>query len=318
VRRLAAVLGVLALVACAGAAAAGRPQATKPKPAVEAAPHLPATVKDKDGRSVTVRSVERIVPLNGDIAEIVFALGLGDRVVGVDTSALYPPRRVASLPKIGYQRTLSAEGILSLRPTVVIGTASAGPPNVIEQIRGAGVPVVIVPEIEELTAGPTKLRLVGQALGVPRRGAKLAAQVAGQIALAKKEAGRATSRPRVAFLYVRGGPVQLIGGTETRSHSMIVAAGGIDAGAEAGIKGYQPITAEALVTARPDVLLLLSAGLDSIGGVNGVLELPGVAQTPAGRNRRVLAYDDLLLLGLGPRTGAALRSLVRGLHPELR
>ena len=316
-RRLAAVLGVLALVVCAGAAGAGRPPAKKPLP-VEAAPQLPATVKDKDGKTVTVRSVERIVPLNGDIAEIVFALGLGDRVVGVDTSALYPPKRVASLPRIGYQRTLSAEGILSLRPTVVVGTASAGPPNVIEQIRAAGVPVVIVPEIEELTAGPTKLRLVGQALGLPKRGGRLATQVAGQIALAKKEAARATSRPRVAFLYVRGGPVQLIGGTDTRSHSMIVAAGGIDAGAEAGIKGYQPITAEALVTARPDVLLLLSAGLESVGGVNGVLRIPGVAQTPAGRNRRVIAYDDLLLLGLGPRTGAALRSLVRGLHPELR
>jgi heme transport system substrate-binding protein len=314
------LLLVAALVASlVGASQAAAVIDAKAKPiVVEKSPVLPARVTDVEGKTVTIRNVSRIVPLNGDIAETVFTLGLTSRVVGVDTSALYPKSAVDPLPKIGYQRTLSAEGILSVRPTVVIGTASAGPPNVIEQIRGAGVPVVIVPEIEELTAGPTKLRLVGQALGVPRRGAKLAAQVAGQIALAKKEAGRATSRPRVAFLYVRGGPVQLIGGTETRSHSMIVAAGGIDAGAEAGIKGYQPITAEALVTARPDVLLLLSAGLDSIGGVNGVLKLPGVAQTPAGRNRRVLAYDDLLLLGLGPRTGAALRSLVRGLHPELR
>jgi iron complex transport system substrate-binding protein len=200
----------------------------------------------------------------------------------------------------------------------VVGTASAGPPAVIDQVRAAGVPVVIVPEVEELTAGPTKLRLVGRALGVPKRGAKLAAQVAGQIALARREAARASSRPRVAFLYVRGGPVQMIGGTNTRSHSMIVAAGGIDAGAEAGIDGYKPITAEALVAARPDVILFLSAGLESIGGVAGALRIPGVAQTPAGRNRRFLAYDDLLLLGLGPRTGAALRALVRGLHPELR
>jgi iron complex transport system substrate-binding protein len=98
---------------------------------------------------------------------------------------------------------------------------------------------------------------------------------------------------------------------------MIVAAGGIDAGAEAGIEGYRPITAEALVTARPDVLLLLSDGLASVGGVDGLMRIPGVAQTPAGRNRRVLAYDDLLLLGLATRTGAALRALVRGFHPEL-
>jgi iron complex transport system substrate-binding protein len=110
----------------------------------------------------------------------------------------------------------------------------------------------------------------------------------------------------------------MIGGTNTRSHAMIEAAGGIDAGAEAGIDGYKPITAEALVAARPDVILFLTAGLESIGGVAGAMRIPGVAQTPAGRNRRFLHYDDLLLLGHGPRTGAALRSLVRGLHPELR
>jgi heme transport system substrate-binding protein len=318
VRRLAAVLGVLALVACAGAAAAGRPHATKPRPAVEAAPQLPATVKDKDGRSVTVRSVERIVPLNGDIAEIVFALGLGDRVVGVDTSALYPPRRVASLPKIGYQRTLSAEGILSLRPTIVIGSTEAGPPTVIQQLRAAGVTVLIIPEIVALNAAPRKLRLLGRALGVPKRGEKLARQVEGQIATARREASRTTGRPRAAFLYLRGSAVQMLGGRNTRADTMITAAGGIDTGSELGIEGFRPITAESLVAARPDVIVVPSAGLASVGGIEGMLRIPGVAQTPAGRARRVLAYDDALLLGLGPRTGSALRRLVRGLHPEIR
>jgi iron complex transport system substrate-binding protein len=312
--RLAALLAVAALAA---AAIAGSAPAQK-RPPVEAAPVLPATVKDKDGSTVTVRSVDRIVPLNGDLAETVFTLGLGAKVVGVDTSATYPAAKVDRLPRIGYQSALSAEGILSLRPTVVVGSSTAGPPAVIEQIRSAGVPVVIIPEIETLDAGPRKLRLLGQALGVPKRGARLAAQVARQIAVARAEARKAASHARVAFLYVRGRAVQLIGGAQTRSSSMITAAGGVDAGAEAGIVGYKPITAEALVGARPDVLVFLQAGLGSIGGIDGALALPGVAQTPAGRARRVLAYDDLFLLGLGPRTGAALRALVRGLHPELR
>ena len=110
----------------------------------------------------------------------------------------------------------------------------------------------------------------------------------------------------------------MIGGRNTRADTMIRAAGGIDTGSALGIDGYRPITAESLVVARPEVIVVPTAGLASVGGIDGLLRIPGVAQTPAGRNRRMLAYDDALLLGLGPRTGSALRRLVRGLHPEVR
>jgi iron complex transport system substrate-binding protein len=291
----------------------------KPKPiVVEKRPLLPARVADADGRTVTIRDISRIVPLNGDIAETIFTLGLTSRVVGVDTSALYPQKTVDRLPKIGYQRTLSAEGILSLRPTVVIGSTEAGPPTVIAQLRAAGVTVLIIPEFVELNAGPRKLRLLGKALGVPNRGEKLARQVEGQIATARREAAATNSRPRTAFLYLRGSAVQMIGGRNTRADTMISAAGGVDVGSELGIEGYRPITAESLVASRPEVIVVPSAGLASVGGIEGLLRIPGVAQTPAGRARRVLAYDDALLLGLGPRTGFALRRLVRGLHPEVQ
>jgi iron complex transport system substrate-binding protein len=313
-RLLAATVALLAL-GLAGGASARTDAAPAP---VERAPVLPARVTDVSGKTVVIRNVSRIVPLNGDIAETIFTLGLTSRVVGVDTSALYPKRTVDKLPKIGYQRTLSAEGILSLRPTVVIGSTEAGPPHVLEQIRAAGVTVLVIPEIVALNAGPRKLRLLGRALGVPKRGERLARQVEGQIATAKREAATTTARPRVAFLYLRGAPVQMMGGKNTRADTMIAAAGGRDAGSELGIEGYRPITAESLVSAQPDVILVPTLGLQSVGGVEGLLRIPGVAQTPAGRNRRVLDYDDALLLGLGPRTGSALRRLVRGLHPELR
>ena len=313
-RALILVASLLASVAVAGPAAAAID--AKPKPiVVETRPILPARVTDVDGKTVTIRDTSRIVPLNGDIAETIFTLGLTSRVAGVDTSALYPKQTVDKLPKIGYQRTLSAEGILSLRPTVVIGSTEAGPPTVIQQLRAAGVTVLIIPEIVTLDAGPRKLRLLGRALGVPNRGERLARQVEGQIATAKREASRTSSRPRAAFLYLRGSAVQMIGGKNTRADSMIKAAGGVDAGSELGIEGFRPITAESLVAARPEVIVVPSAGLASVGGIEGLLRIPGVAQTPAGRNRRVLAYDDALLLGLGPRTGSALRQLVRGLHP---
>lgn len=283
----------------------------------EAAPVLPTTVRDASDRQVTVRDVRRIVSLNGDITEVIFALGLGDRVIAVDTSATYPPQ-AATLPKIGYQRQLAAEAIISLQPTLVIGADTAGPPAVIEQIRSSGVPVVLVAAPITLEAVPLKIRSVAAALGVPNTGAALAVQTQERIAAATALAATATSRPTVMFLYLRGSSTQQIGGRNSAADALISTAGGIDAGVAAGIEGFKPLTPEALVAAKPDVLLLLSAGLQSVGGIDGLLAIPGIAQTPAGRARRVLDYDDQYLLGLGPRVGDALMDLVRALHPELR
>lgn len=280
-------------------------------------PFLPATVTDKDGRRVTVTDVSRIIPLNGDYAEVIWALGLGDNVIATDTSATYP-EAATKLPKIGYQRQLSAEAVLSLNPTLVIGNENAGPPAVIEQIRGAGVPVVILPNATTLDGAITKITSIAAALGVPERGSQIAAQTQSEIAAAQALATKATTKPRVAFLYVRGAATQQLGGKGSTADALIAAAGGVDAGTEAGVEGYKPLTPEALVTAQPDVLLLLTAGLDSVGGVDGLVTLPGVAQTPAGKNRKVLDYDDQYLLGMGPRVGQALMDLVKGIHPELR
>jgi iron complex transport system substrate-binding protein len=311
---LLAALAALALLVTAGTGSAAKPQ----RIVVEKAPVLPARVTDGQGKQVTVRDVSRIVSLNGDITETIVTLGLAKNLAGVDISATYPEKLVAGMQKIGYQRTRAAEGILSLRPSLVIGTPTAGPASTIEQLRSAGVPVLIIPEYKDLDAGARKLRAVGRALGVPKRGEKLARQVETQIALAKREVARAATKPKVAFLYVRGTQVQQIGGVGSGADAMIEAAGGVDVGRSIGVQGFKQLTAESLVAAQPDVLLLLSAGLQSVGGVDGLLRLPGVAQTPAGRNRRVIAYDDLMLLGLGPRTGKALRLLIRGLHPEVR
>ena len=311
---LLAAFAALAVLVTAGTGSAAKPQ----RIVVEKAPVLPARVTDGQGKQVTVRDVGRIVSLNGDITETIVTLGLAKNLAGVDLSATYPEKLVAGIQKIVYQRTLAAEGIPSLRPSLVIGTPTAGPASTIEQLRSAGVPVLIIPEYKDLDAGARKLRAVGRALGVPKRGEKLARQVETQIAVAKREVRRAATKPKVAFLYVRGTQVQQIGGVGSGADAMIEAAGGVDVGTTIGIQGFRQLTAEAVVAAQPDVLLLLSQGLRSVGGVDGLLRLPGVAQTPAGRNRKVIAYDDLMLLGLGPRTGKALRLLIRGLHPEVR
>ena len=318
-RRMAALLATLALIASLALSpfvSARTPEASPASGSVPT-PTLPVTVTDATGAEVTVTDVSRIITLNGDITETVFALGLGGNVVADDISALYPPE-AASLPKIGYQRELNVEGILSFEPTVVIGDEEAGPPEVIQQIRDAGVPVVIVASDTSSIYGPVEeIRQVGAALGIPAEGDALATTLETQLQEAETLAATATSTPRVAFLYIRGQGTQMIAGAGTSADLVIAAAGGINAGADSGIQGYAPITPEALVAAAPDVILVMQAGLASVGGVEGLLAIPGVAQTPAGEAGAVVAFEDLYLLGFGPRLGAAVHDLTLALHPEL-
>ncbi len=275
----------------------------------EAEPQLPSTVVDYQGERITIDSIERIVSLNGDITEIIFALGMGEYVVGVDSSSTYPPERTKALPDIGYQRRLSAEGILALNPTLVIGDEAAGPPEVLTQIRAAGVPVALTADPPTLDSPTQKIQFVAQALGVPQRGERLAAQVNAEIARARDLAQRITSPPHVLFLYLRGTDVQQVAGSNTPIDAMIVAAGGLNAGAEAGIVEFKPLSPEVVIAAQPDVILVLEKGLESVGGIDGLLTIPGLGDTPAGKQRRIIALDDLYLLGMGPRTGQALADL---------
>src|SRR5690606_18815417 len=149
------------------------------------------------------------------------------------------------------------------------------------------------------------------------RANRLAARVSNQLSAARRLV-RSRTRPRVVFLYLRGRQVQQIGGRGSGADAMIAAAGGRDVGAAARIRPFRPLTPESLVAMRPDYIVTLSAGLQSVGGVSGLLSLPGVRQTPAGRERRVLAFDDQEFLGLGPRTPRALRALIRGLETDRR
>lgn len=299
------------------AARAGFQDGASPEASPAPEPQLPATVTGFDGQAVTVENVERIVPLSGDIAEILWTLGLGDKIVGVDVSAVYPPEVMGPLPKIGFERQLAAEGVLSLEPTLVIGKEQAGPPEVLDQIRSAGVPVVIVAEPQTLEAPTSKIRAVAAAVGLVDEGEALATRVQAEIDAVRDAVAQAENQPRVLFIYVRAGGTQLIGGSGSVADAMIEAAGGVDAGVEAGIQGFQPMTAEAVVAAQPDIIIAPLSGVESIGGADALAEIPGVAQTPAGEAGQILVYDDLLFLGMTPRTGEALAQLAQALHPEL-
>lgn len=316
-KRHATAVLLLALAAC-GAAPDAAPstgeQAATSTSASATAPSAPRVYVDERGESVEIASTERIIPLDGDVAEIVFALGLGEFVVATDLSATYPPAADA-LPQIGYQRALNAEPILEFAPTLVIGTDLAGPPGVIEELERVGVPVVIVPTPEDATGPATKIRAIAEVLGVPERGEQLAAAVERDLAAVDPlPPVGAEGRPlRIAMLYLRGSSTQLIFGDGTSIDWLIEATGAANVGAEMGIVGNADITAEALILAAPDVLLVTEDGLTSVGGIDGLLAMPSLAGTPAAANRVVLAYDAQLMLGNGPRTGEFLADLVADL-----
>ncbi len=273
-----------------------------------------------DGVETTIGDVSRIVSLNGDLTEIIFELGLGDNVVGVDVTTTYPPEAAALNDQgatVGFAQQLAPEAVLRFEPTLVIGDQQVGPPEVIEQLRGAGVPVVILETQTTLDGVETKILQVAEILGAPDAGAELAERVMGEIDAARELAAADDSDPRIAYVYVRGPQVLLLFGAGMPTQGMIEGAGAIDAGAETGVFGPVAMTPEALLAAAPAVIVLPEAGLAALGGIETFLEIPGVAKTPAGQNDAFIAYDEAYFFNLGPRAGQALDEFVRDLYPGI-
>ncbi len=278
-------------------------------------PELPVTVATPEGE-VTVDDVSRIVPLVGSLSEIVVSLGLGENIVGRDVAATF--EQVAELPVVTHGgHDVSVEGVLSLAPTVVLADTATGPPEAIDQLRSAGVPVVVVEEAWTLDDIATRIAAVATALGVPEAGEALVVRTEAEIAAATLP--DVAAGVTVGFLYLRGtAGVYLLGGPGSGADQLVDAVGASDAGTASGLtRPFTPLTSEALIDAAPDVLLVMSSGLESVGGVDGLVALPGVAQTPAGRDRRVIAVDDGLLLSFGPRTGAVITLLAERLAAAL-
>ena len=272
----------------------------------DAAPVLPVTVVDHVGNEVTIAAVERIIPLDGTVTEVVFALGLGDNVVATDLSATYPPEADA-LPEIGYQRSLTAESIARFAPTVLLATEIAGPEGALDDLRRLGYPLVIVPNKSSPEGPADKIRAVAAALGVAERGEVLAAEL--ETAIAANRVYAADDPPIVISLYLRGESTQFVLGEASATHWLVEAAGGIDAADLLGIGDGAPVNAEAILAVEPEIILVPTAGLDSVGGIEGLMGVGGLGQTPAGQNLAVISFDDQLLLGNGPRTGALLAEL---------
>ncbi len=296
--------------------AALKPVADDPTPA------LPAQVTDAQGTATTVDDVSRILALDiyGTTSRIVYELGLGENIVGRDSSSTFP--EIADLPLVTASgHTLTGEAILNLAPTVILTDTSLGPWDVLLQMRDAGIPVVVVDSHRGLDNAGALVRQVAAALGLPDEGERLASRTEAAIS-AKVEQIEAVApqdpadRLRIAFLYVRGqAGVYYLFGEGSGADDLVTALGAVDVAGEIGWDGMKPLTDEGLVAAAPDVLLVMSHGLQSVGGVDGLLErLPSVANTPAGEHRRIVDMDDSQVLSFGPTTPDVLDALAVALY----
>jgi iron complex transport system substrate-binding protein len=281
------------------------------------APTLPATVTDTQGTVTTVTDVSRILALDlyGSTSRIVFDLGLGDHVVGRDVSSGFA--EIADRPLVTQNgHELNGEAILGLAPTVIVTDTSLGPWDVILQMRDAGIPVVVVDSKRNLDNVGALIQQVADALGVPEQGRRLAERsaqaVADEIARIAAVAPAADAdRLRMVFLYVRGqAGIYYMFGEGSGADALIEALGGVDVAGEIDWQGMRPVTAEGLIAAAPDLVLVMTDGLASVGGVDGLLQaIPAVANTPAGQHRRVVDMADTQILSFGPAAADVLDAL---------
>jgi iron complex transport system substrate-binding protein len=290
---------------------------------------LPATVMSADGVETTVTDTTRILALNqnGGLAAAVIGLGLGCNLVGRDTatdiSGLMPGND--DLPLVTQNgHELSAEAILNLAPTVIISDGSVGPYDVQLQLRESGIPVVMVPTPYEagVSSVGEQIQFVADALGVPTLGEALVERTNAEINSVIQQFGKIAptdpeKKPRTVFLYLRGN-IYYWFGIGSGADSIIQSISARDVANEVGFEGMSPTNSEALIKAQPDVIIVMTLGLASVGGLDSALELPGIKQTPAGKNQRIVDMSDYEVMSFGPRTASVLAALGTAIYaPEL-
>jgi iron complex transport system substrate-binding protein len=271
------------------------------------------TISQDDVRSISLTTdasltVSRVVVLANGVAEIIQSLNAQSIIVGRDISSTEDS--LADIPLVTSGHQVLPEKVIAQKPDLVLIDASTGPKSAFETIKAAGITVVQTPESWNLKDLPIKVRAVGRAIGAQVQAEELVKQINQSL-----NASKVTNSPRVAFLYLRGtSSVYLIGGAGSGADSLLTAIGAIDVGAQTLDRPFNTLTAESLAALNPDVILVMSKGLESVGGIDGLLKLPGVAQTRAGKNSAVIDVDDSLLLSFGPRTPSLVDALAKAMN----
>lgn len=250
---------------------------------------------------------ERLVSGSGSLTEIIYAVGAGDELVAVDTTSVYP-EAAAAKPKIGYARALSSEGILSMQPDLFLITDEAGPTAVVDQLRGAGLPMVVVEEQHSVEGVRNKIRQVAEAVNRSEAGRELLDEFDRQ--MEKVETLRAEAPEATAlFLFGAGGGSPMAAGQKTGGNAVLELAGFKNV--MNGYEGYKPVSAEAIVAKNPAWLVTTSGTVDGAGGLDAMLNEPGLAATVAAEKGQVIVVNDSMLLNFGPRLPKALLALLK-------
>lgn len=273
------------------------------------------------GRHALAQPGERIVVAGGALAEIVVALGAGDLLAGVDTTSQYPARLLRDLPNVGYMRALAAEGILALRPSLLLASDQAGPPAAISQLEAAGLRIARIRDTMAVADVSDKVRAVAAGIGRVAAGEALAGAIAadiGAVAAALPSDLRlpGSRPPGVLFLFSASGGRLMAAGQRTAADAMIAFAGGRNV--MAGYDSYKQFAPEAALAADPDVIVVADQAAVGQGGLAALIAQPQLRALRAVRDGRVTTMDTLYLLGLGPRTAHAGRDLAAILHPGHR
>lgn len=273
------------------------------------------SVSDAEGKIVAINDSSRVVSVGTATTETIFALGAGERIVAVDNSSHEYLPETKNLPTVGGRTALNAEGILSLKPTLVILSADSAPPQIFDQLRNAGIAVLTLTPNYTVETVKQKTQTIARALGMDEKGKTLADQIDAEMKEVAKLLEKKTSTPKVMFIG-RGpnAPNATMSGAGTTVDEMIKLAGGVNAMTD--FTGFREMTDEAVVAAQPEIILMTERSFERSGGIEDVLKFPGVALTPAGKNRRIVPVSDVYFQGFGPGVGKAVQALAVKFHPE--
>lgn len=250
---------------------------------------------------------ERIVSLDGSLTEIIAELGFEKNIVGVDVTSTYPAS-VNALPKASHNRSVNAEAVIAMKPTVIFSLEKGIKPEIAQQFGSAGIPVIVLKKEYDIQGTKNLIKQVADTLGKSDQVEPLCRQIDTDMSAVKTY----DTKPKVLFVYARGVGTMSVGGKKTAPDKMIELAGGVNAASE--VEDFKPFTPEALVQENPDVILFFDSGLESLGGIDGLLKIPGIAATNAGKNKKIVTMDGQLLVGFTPRVGKAVATLSQLIH----
>ncbi|MCC7252431.1 hemin ABC transporter substrate-binding protein [Hyphomicrobium sp.] len=262
----------------------------------------------------------RIVSVGGDVTEILYELGLGDNVVAVDTTSVFPQPGVSQKKSVGYMRALSSEGVLSIGPTLILATDKSGPPEVVAALKASSAPFVTVEAPDTPEGVAQKVHQVAKLVGKEAAGEALAARIRKDFEAAAQTRAQITKPVKALFLLSVQSGRALAGGRNTAADAMLGLAGAENI--MSGFEGYKPLSGEAALTLAPDVIVVMQRGgghrtADASGSVAAeIAAIEGLAATPAAKNGRIVEFDGSLMLQFGPRAPKAARELMQIFYPE--